>query len=285
MSRWACGYCLLLVIGGPGPFCRADESVARFVKQYCTDCHNATDQTAGLSLAGIGAAGDGQNSDVWEKVVRRLNARQMPPPDAPRPGEQAYDAILATLTGALDRAAAAHPNPGRTGTFRRLTRTEYQNSIRDLLALEIDAAALLPPDESSRGFDNITVGDLSPTLLDRYISAAQKISRLAVGRPGRLPDSDTIRFRPDLTQEEHVEGLPLGTRGGAVIPYTFPLAGEYEITLRLTRDRNEEVEGLYEPHTMELLLDRARVAEFAVQPPPDKDCRAGGTARDRCDVY
>ena len=129
---------------------------------------------------------------------------------------------LSTIAGTLDRTAAEHPEPGRTDTFRRLNRTEYQNAIRDLLALDIDASALLPTDESSHGFDNVTVGDLSPTLLDRYITAAQKISRLAVGGPGRSPGGDTIRIRPDLTQEEHVEGLPLGTRGGALISYTFP---------------------------------------------------------------
>ena len=102
----------------------------------------------------------------------------------------------------------------------------------------------------------MTVGDLSPTLLDRYITAAQKISRIAVGSPGRSPGGDTIRIRPDITQEEHVEGLPLGTRGGALIPYTFPQDGEYEIQLRLARDRNEHVEGLREPHELEVLLDR-----------------------------
>jgi hypothetical protein len=126
---------------------------------------------------------------------------------------------------------------------------------------------LLPADESSRGFDNVTVGDLSPTLLDRYISAAQKISRLAVGSPGRSPGGDTIRIRPDLTQEEHVEGLPLGTRGGALIPYTFPQDGEYEIQVRLARDRNEHVEGLREPHELEVLLDRHRMALLTVTPP------------------
>ena len=174
-----------------------------------------------------------RHPEVWEKVVRRLVARQMPPEGAVRPKGPAYDSVVSWLAGSLDRAAAEHPDPGRTDTFRRLNRTEYQNAIRDLLALDIDAAALLPADESSHGFDNVTVGDLSPTLLDRYITAAQKISRLAVGSPGRSPGGDTIRIRADLTQEEHVEGLPIGTRGGALIPYTFPQDGEYEIQLRL----------------------------------------------------
>ena len=178
-----------------------------------------------------------------------------------------YDAVIASLETSLDRAAAAHPNPGRTATIRRLTRTEYQNAIRDLLALDVDVASLLPPDESSYGFDNVTVGDLSPTLLDRYVSAAEKISRVAVGRPSRSPGGETIRIPADLTQEEHLDGLPIGTRGGAVVRYTFPLDGEYEITIRLTRDRDEHVEGLSEAHDLELLLDGERVQLFTVKPP------------------
>ena len=191
----------------------------------------------------------------------------MPPVGKGRPDEATYEAVIASLETSLDRAAAAKPNPGRTATLRRLTRTEYQNAIRDLLALDVDVASLLPADESSYGFDNVTVGDLSPTLLDRYISAAEKISRLAVGRPSRSPGGDTIRIPPDLTQEGHVDGLPIGTRGGAVVRYTFPLDGEYEIQIRLARDRNEHVEGLSEPHDLELLLDRERVQLFTVKPP------------------
>ena len=126
---------------------------------------------------------------------------------------------------------------------------------------------MLPADESSYGFDNVTVGDLSPTLLDRYVSAAEKISRIAVGRPSRSPGGDTIRIPPDLTQEEHLEGLPIGTRGGALIHYTFPMDGEYEIQIRLMRDRDEHVEGLSEAHDVELLLDRDRVSVFTVKPP------------------
>ena len=153
--------------------------------------------------------------------------------------------------------------------MRRLNRTEYQNAIRDLLALDIDAATLLPKDEASHGFDNVTVGDLSPTLLARYISAAQKISKLAVGTAPHSQGGDTIRIRPDITQEEHVEGLPLGTRGGALLPYTFPQDGEYDIQIRLTRDRNEDVEGLHEQHEVELLLDRELLKSFTVAPPKD----------------
>ena len=131
---------------------------------------------------------------------------------------------------------------------------------------------MLPKDDASHGFDNVTVGDLSPTLLNRYISAAEKISRLAVGAPMNKPNGDTFRLKPDRTQEEHVEGLPLGTRGGTLIRHTFPRDGEYEIQVRLTRDRNEVVEGLHETHELEVLLDRATAAQFKVGPPKgDRD--------------
>ncbi len=237
------------------------------IDEYCLSCHDADHKKAGLAFETLAADAVATHADVWEKVVRKLRARQMPPVGKPRPDEATYDAVIASLETSLDRAAAARPNPGRTATIRRLTRTEYQNAIRDLLALDVDVAALLPQDEASYGFDNVTVGDLSPTLLDRYISAAEKISRLAVGRPSRSPGGDTIRMQPDLTQEEHLDGLPIGTRGGAVVQYTFPMDGEYEIQIRLTRDRDEFVEGLSEAHDLELLLDRERVQLFTVKPP------------------
>ena len=234
--------------------------------RYCADCHNSDEKKGGIDFEAVGAEGITEHSEIWEKSVRKLRARQMPPSGKKRPDESTYAAVLSSLETSLDEAAALHPNPGRTDSLRRLNRTEYQNAIRDLLGLEIDAAALLPKDEGSHGFDNITVGTLSPTLLDRYISAAQKISRLAVGAP-RRPGGDTIRIPADVTQEEHVEGLPLGTRGGALISYTFPEDAEYEVQVRLTRDRNEEVEGLHGEHELELLLDRRHVTSFKVTPP------------------
>ncbi|MDG3006138.1 DUF1592 domain-containing protein [Paludisphaera mucosa] len=243
------------------------EALSRFVGLYCAECHNAEDKSGDLDLERLVAEGVEANPHAWEKTVRRLATRQMPPADAVRPRERAYESILATLEASLDRAAADRPNAGRTETLRRLNRTEYQNAIRDLLALDVDASALLPNDESSRGFDNITVAGLSPTLLDRYITAAQKISRLAIGGQGRSPGGDTFRIRGDVTQEEHVEGLPPGTRGGALIPYTFPQDGNYDVQVRLTRDRDEHVEGLHEPHDLEILLDRDRRALLTVTPP------------------
>ena len=240
------------------------------VNQYCVSCHDADAKKGGLDLDRLGREDVAQHPDEWERVVRKLRARQMPPVGKERPDEPIYEAVIARLVATLDREAAQHPRPGRTETLRRLNRTEYQNAIRDLLALEIDATALLPKDEASHGFDNVTIGDLSPTLLNRYLSAAQKISRLAVGTPDRTPGGETFRIRADVTQEEHVEGLPVGTRGGALLLHTFPRDGVYEIQIRLARDRNEEVEGLREPHELEVLLDRERVRLFTVAPPPGR---------------
>lgn len=247
----------------------AQQEPAEFVNQYCLGCHSSQTHTAGLDLQSVDAANPVADAEVWEAVVRRLRARQMPPEGMPRPDESVYAAVVAKLSASLDSAAEAAPNPGRTDTFRRLNRTEYHNAVRDLLAVSVDVTNLLPSDQSSHGFDNITVGDLSPTLLDRYISAAEKISRLAVGRPGNSPDGYTYRLPPDLTQEEHIAGLPIGTRGGALVPYTFPLDAEYDIVVRLSRDRDEHVEGLQEPHDVEILLDRQRLGLFTITPPKD----------------
>lgn len=243
------------------------DAIDGFVESHCVECHDDSSQIAGLSLEGLSISNVTQDTDVWEHALRRMERRQMPPAESGRPDEELYAKIVAQLQERLDAVAMANPRPGRTETFRRLTRTEYGNAIRDLLALQIDATKLLPADPASHGFDNITVGNLSPTLVNRYISAAQKISRLAVGGPMRSPAAHTVRMRPDLTQEEHVEGLPIGTRGGVLIDYTFPRDGVYEIQIRLMRDRNEHVEGLQQEHELEVLLDRRRVETFKLQKP------------------
>jgi hypothetical protein len=234
------------------------------VNDYCIRCHNPEKKKGELDLERILEADVAQHAATWEKVVRRLQSRQMPPAERKRPPEERYDAALASLTGSLDAHAAAHPKPGRVETFRRLNRTEYQNAIRDLLGVEIDAARLLPKDEESHGFDNVTVGTLAPSLIDRYISAARKISHLALGRPSSRPGGETFRMPADYTQEKHLAGLPIGTRGGVLLSYTFPRDGAYDIEVLLARDRNEHVEGLNGSHTMEILIDRAVVEQFAV---------------------
>lgn len=223
---------------------------ASMINQYCVGCHNDKAKTGGLALDTVDVGRAGENPDVWEKVVRKLGSRMMPPPGRPRPSEAVYDSFVSSLKTSLDRAAAAKPNPGRTDTFRLLTRTEYQNAIRDLLALEVDVTSLLPKDDSSHGFDNTTIAGLPPTLVERYLSAAEKVSRLAVGSPIHSPGSYTVKIAPDLTQEEHFDGLPFGTRGGTVVRYTFPLDAEYEIQVRLQRDRHENIEGLGETNQL-----------------------------------
>jgi mono/diheme cytochrome c family protein len=200
-------------------------AAAAAVTKYCITCHNERLKTGGLMLDRIDATAPGAHPDVWEKVLRKVRTGTMPPPNMPQPPAEDKRALVAWLETSLDAAAEHTPNPGRTETLRRLNRTEYQNAIRDLLALDIDAASLLPADESGHGFDNVTVGDMPPTLLDRYISAAQKVSRLAVGSTEKSIQAETIRLPADSTQETHVAGLPLGTRGGVSIPYTFAQDG------------------------------------------------------------
>jgi mono/diheme cytochrome c family protein len=266
------GLTVLLITSGfaslsaqPQPVSAASSQHA-LINQYCVACHNGKLKTAGLVLDTVNVENIGQNPDVWEKVLHKVRARYMPPAGLPRPDEKAYQSLVSYLETSLDQWSAANQNPGRTATLRRLTRTEYQNAIRDLLGLQVDVTQLLPSDDSSFGFDNITVGELSPTLLERYLAAARKISRLAIGSPVRSPGGDTILIPPDLTQEEHLDELPFGTRGGTAIHYTFPQDAEYEIQMHLSRDRNEHIEGLGEPTDVELMLDGERVHLFTVKP-------------------
>ena len=236
--------------------------------RYCAGCHNRKVRSGGLDLKAIGTVGSAGNPAMWEKIITRLQHRHMPPPGLPRPDEHPYQQVVASLIKAVDAQATARPNPGRTASFRRLNRTEYRNSIRDLLAVDIDVASMLPTDETGHGFDNITVGSLSPTLLERYLTAAQKISRLAMGSPIRSPGGDTIVLPPDLTQEGTLDGLPFGTRGGTMVRYSFPRDAEYVIQIRLTRDRDERVEGLADTHQAEIAIDGVRVKTFSVKPVP-----------------
>jgi len=245
----------------------ADAPYRTLVNTYCLTCHSSKVKSGGLALDTINTADLSEHADAWEKVVRKLRAGQMPPQGARRPDDATHATALAALETALDSLSVAAPNPGRTDTFRRMNRTEYRNAIRDLLALDIDAASLLPSDSASFGFDNVTVGTLSPTLLESYVAAAEKISQLAIGRPSLSPGGSTVRLKPDLTQETHLDGLPIGTRGGAVVSHAFPVNGEYEITIRLSRDRNEHIEGLLESHEIELLLDDQRLQVFTIAPP------------------
>ena len=264
----------LAAMGAGGPAAAAQPAVSAqgasadqaVIERYCVTCHNDRLETGGLSLQGLDVSDVAAHRGVWEKVVRKLRAGAMPPRPRPRPAAAAYARVLAAVENALDAAAAAHPDPGRTATFRRLNRTEYQNAVRDLLALDVDVTALLPRDDSAFGFDNVNAGGLSPTLMERYLAAARKVSRLAVGSGLPAPGSRVVVVPADRTQEDHVAGLPFGTRGGTAVEHTFPADGEYEIQVRLQRNRNENVEGLTEPHDVEITLDGDRLALFTMEP-------------------
>jgi mono/diheme cytochrome c family protein len=238
----------------------ADHARQALLKRYCISCHNDRLKTAGLALDVLDLTNIGSSAAVWEKVVRKLRAGVMPPAGRPRPDEATHDAFVAWLEGELDRAAAAAPNPGRTETFHRLNRSEYQNAVRDLLAMDVKIADLLPADDSSYGFDNIAgVLRISPALMERYLSAAKSISRLAVGAPLPAVDHEVYRVAPDAQQHDHVEGLPFGTRGGLAVRHLFPLDGEYEIRV--------EVSGagsIREPQQLEVTIDGEQVRLFTL---------------------
>ena len=198
------------------------------VSRYCVTCHNARVKTGGLALDGRPLAQAGREPQTWEKVVRKVRTGMMPPANAPRPDRATLDGLAASIEGTIDRAAASAPNPGAPG-LHRLNRTEYANAVRDLLDLPIDAAGLLPGDDSSEGFDNMaSVLSVSPALMQAYVSAAAKISRLAVGDPTTTAGLTTYLPPRGLSQAGHREGLPLGTRGGLLVQHVFPLDAEYE---------------------------------------------------------
>jgi hypothetical protein len=212
-----------------------------------------------LALDQLDTARIGDSGEIWERVVRKLQTRTMPPPGARRPDEATYQTLLTSLTSELDRAASANPNPGRP-MLRRMNRAEYANAVRDLLALEIDPAVLLPADDSAYGFDtNADVLGVSPTLQERYLSAAAKVSALAVGDPSRGPVSESYRVRQDLSQNQHLEGLPLGTVGGLMVRHFFPMDGEYRLQIRLQQTNFGNLRGLDYPQQVETTIDGERV--------------------------
>ena len=235
----------------------AEAASARAVlDRYCVACHNARTLTAGLALDAVDPARVADHAEVWEKVLRKLRTRTMPPAPRSRPDAGSYDALVAYFETALDRAAEAAPDPGRPA-LQRLNRAEYVNAVRDLLALEVDGQALLPADESGYGFDNIgDVLTVSPGLLDRYLLAAAKISRQAVGDPTLRPTTALYRTSPLLAQDGRVsEELPFGSRGGLAVRHHFPLDAEYVIRVAL---RGRSRAG----HALEIRLDRERVGRF-----------------------
>ena len=268
------GIGLLLAAGpaaGQEPPRAGSDAPARYravLDRYCVTCHNGRLRTAGLELDAADITNVSGRPDLWEKVVRKLRGRDMPPRPRPRPAEAVYDGFAGWLEATLDAAAAAHPWPGRPA-LHRLNRTEYANAVRDLLALDVDVTTLLPPDDSTHGFDNIADAlGVSPLLLESYVAAARKISRLAVANPAIPPSAETYVGAHDETQDTHREGMPFGTRGGLRVTHHFPVDGEYEIRMRLERSQRDDVRGLHEPHELELAVDGRRMRLFALDGGP-----------------
>ena len=276
-SKRAAALCAAILLSS----CGSDES-AQLVHQatldaHCIDCHNDAEFTGGLSLESVDLADIGADAPVWETVIRKLRAGMMPPEEGLALSADQRSDFIGWLETELDAGAAASPNPGRTVAFHRLNRREYGNAVRDLLGVEVDVAELLPADDSSYGFDNIAgVLKVSPTLLERYLKAAEQVSRLAVGVPSQVERIDYFRVPDDQSQEKRLPGLPFGTRGGIRLSYTFPVDGEYEISPRLARDLNEQMPLYAEAQQLEVSIDGERVAMFTLDAVPVSEPEAAG---------
>jgi cytochrome c551/c552 len=251
----------------PRPLQNSD--VSGFSRTYCATCHNDALKTGGLSLEHISLDRASADAETLEKVVRKVRGGLMPPAGVKRPDRATLDAFAGSIETAIDRAAAANPNPGKT-PLHRMNRAEYANAIRDLLSLDVDSSTLLPADDSSRGFDNIAdVLGVSPSLLERYVAAAAKISRLAVGERDAAPLQVTYTVKGDLSQNQTLEGQPLGTRGGTTITHNFPVDGEYQIKLSLLKLSFGQVFGEgAEGEELEVTLNGQRVKLFKLDDVP-----------------
>jgi hypothetical protein len=240
------------------------------VKQYCVTCHNQRLKTGNLALDGAELSNIPATAETWEKVARKLRAGQMPPAGVPRPAPADLTRLVAHVESSIDKAAATHPEL-RGPAIHRLNRSEYANAVRDLFAVSLDMAAMLPPDEEAYGFDNnATVLGVSTSLIERYLSAAWKVAGVAVASPKITPSLETFRVRGDLSQHDHVEGLPIGTRGGISITHYFPVDAEYVISPRLYRETVNIIRGLELPHELEVAIDGARVRLAAFGGPKDE---------------
>ncbi len=227
--------------------------------QYCVTCHNDRLKTANLSLERLDLAAAGDHPEVWERVVRKLRAGIMPPPDVRRPSLAEYEALRDYLEAELDRKAVARINPGSV-VLHRLNRTEYANVVRDLLDLDVDVTALLPPDDAARGFDNVAGSlTISPTLLEAYATAAARIAKMAVGY-WKSPTEMTYLAPGDTSQNMHIEGLPLGTRGGMMVKHIFPADGEYKFSIQ-----NFGVGSFIPGEQLEIVIDGERAHLFKYQ--------------------
>jgi hypothetical protein len=252
LGLWLAAVCAASAYAGS-----AGPSQREILDKYCVSCHNQRLKTGGLALDTLDLGKIPAQAEVWEKVIRKLRSASMPPAGIPRPDAATYSSLAGWMEAQIDQASP--PYAGRP-ILHRLNRSEYANAVRDLLALDIDAAALLPPDDSAFGFDNISDAlGVSPSLQEHYLDAALKIGALAVGDPKIAPGSETWRIRQDLSQDQHVNGLPIGTAGGTMVRYNFPLDGEYSFQANLYRTNLNIMRGLESPHQVEFSVDGRRI--------------------------
>ena len=240
---------------------------AELVKKYCVTCHQDRMKSGGFSFSTLDPSHPDANAEQAEKVIRKLRTGLMPPAGMPRPDAKTLESFVSSLENDIDRVAAVHPNPGRP-FLHRLNRTEYQNSVRDLLDLDVDVNSLLPADDASHGFDNIAEAlNISPTLMEAYVRAASKISRLAVGEPQMKPVVETYHVAQTFSQLRHVEGTPFGTRGGIAVVHTFPADGEYVFKGTLYFTSNTFLFGSTgHDEQLEIAVNGERVALLNVNP-------------------
>jgi mono/diheme cytochrome c family protein len=245
----------------------ASSSPRAIVDQYCVSCHNARLRTAGLDLASLNLTAPGANTDVWEQVIAKLRAGSMPPPGRPRPDRATYHAVASRLEQDVDRAWEANPDPGRIAAVHRLNRAEYNNAVRDLFALDLDVKPLLPGDETADGsFDNFADSlSISTAHLERYLSVARQVTRLAVGLPPASPGLERFEIPLFVMQDDRQsEDLPLGSRGGIAIRRDFPVDGEYVVTVRLQRQYQDYLKGMGWPQQLDVRLDGKLLKRFTV---------------------
>jgi hypothetical protein len=239
----------------------------QFFTTYCVTCHSQKVHTAGLSLESLDPENPSANGETWEKVIAKLRAGSMPPAGMPRADPATYKTIAAALESSIDKAAAAHPNPGRIGAVHRLNRAEYNNAIRDLFALDVDVKALLPGDDTADGsFDNFAdTLSISTAHLERYMSVARQVSRLAVGLPPAQATSERFEIPLHVLQDDRQsEDLPFGSRGGMAIHYDFPVDGEYLIKVKLQRQYQDYLKGMGWPQKLDIRLDGKLLKRFTV---------------------
>jgi mono/diheme cytochrome c family protein len=235
--------------------------------KYCITCHNQRLRTGGLTLDNLDVTTPSANADVWERVIEKLRAGSMPPPGRPRPDVATYHAMASSLEAELDRAWSAHPNPGRINAVHRLNRAEYNNAIRDLFGLDLDVKPLLPGDDTADGsFDNFAdVLTISTAHLERYMSVARQVTRLATGLPPTSPKVETFEIPLHVLQDDRQsEDLPLGSRGGIAVRYHFPVTGEYLIKVRLQRQYQDYLKGMGWPQQLDVRLDGRLLKRFTV---------------------